>query len=173
MNNFVNSKRPFILCVLFCVMNVGQSQNSPWKEYSFPNDGFAITLPSPPNVHPDSQAPDITVYTVLLPKGIGVSLRVTHQDRDCLAAFEDIKTGTWQSAHNVDSATFQSVSVNNYPSVAFQYKPGAKTTLSDNYYCVNRRWYTISAAWPNSHSRPEDVNRIIKSFHLLNQPSHK
>lgn len=68
-----------------------------WKEYTYANDGFAITLPSEPTPHKDAQLPDlqINVYT-----SGGVTLRVEVASNGCDSAIstqaemiEEFRTG--------------------------------------------------------------------------------
>jgi len=57
-----------------------------WKEYVYPSDNFAITLPSEPTPHRDAQFPDVqmNVYT-----SGGVTLRAEYAPNGCRSAITD------------------------------------------------------------------------------------
>jgi hypothetical protein len=97
-----------------------------WKEYVYPNDRFAITLPSAPRPHKDAQFPDlqVNVYT-----SGGVTLRVEDAPNGCDSAIttiaksaEELKTGQKKSdpAFRLDLASVKQGSLDGYPFIEYQ-----------------------------------------------------
>jgi len=132
------------------------------------DDGFAITLPYAPAPHQDAGLPEMTVYTVSLPSEANLSLRVSHQKRDCATTLEQLKNGGLEGKSGIDASSVKDVSVNGHPGVEYQYKLGPDRVSSDRFYCVNGRFYAFSISWPSNKSRPAAVTRIVNSFRLLN-----
>jgi hypothetical protein len=148
-----------------------QHQNSEWKEYAFPEDGFAITLPEAPHPHPDAALPEMTVYTVSLPPNSKFSLRVSHQDRDCAATLSELRDGALKGKSGIDPKSVKDVSVAGHPGLEYQYKLGSDRFSADRFYCVNGRFYTFSTSWPSAQPLPQAGTRIVSSFRLLNADS--
>jgi hypothetical protein len=145
-----------------------------WKEYVYPNDAFAITLPSAPRPHKDTRFPDlqVNVYT-----SGGVTLRVEDTPNGCDSAIttiaksaEELKIGQKKPdpAFRLDLASVKQGSLDGYPFIEYQ-----QTVVRDGVnsyerrYCVEKRLYAFSSVWATGLTRPDDVNRIIRSFRLL------
>jgi hypothetical protein len=54
-----------------------------WKEYTFNDDGFTVSLPAPVTPHKGSQDPRFNVYSVPLGTTSLVNLRASSQFTDC------------------------------------------------------------------------------------------
>ena len=152
---------------------LAQRQNASWKEYTFADDGFAITLPDATTPHPDATLPETTVYTVSVPPDAKLSLRVSHQDRDCATTLAQLKDGALKGKAGIDPSSLIEISINGYPGVEYQYKLGPGFYSSDRFYCVNGRFYMFSIAWPLNQSRPATAMRVLNSFRLLQAGSQK
>jgi hypothetical protein len=83
-------KLAFIAAVLLQVSMIGAAQDdrssSAWKEYVYPENGFAITLPDDPHLHKSSQMPNGTAYSVPLSDGAGFSLHTMEANDRCADA---------------------------------------------------------------------------------------
>jgi hypothetical protein len=144
-----------------------QRQTASWKEYTFADDEFAITLPDATNPHPDAALPEMTVYTVPVSPDTKLSLRVSHQNRDCAATLSQLRDGALKGKSGIDPSSIIDVSIGGYSGLEYQYKLGANFLASDRFYCGNGRFYTFSIAWPSNQSRPTAAMRIVNSFRLL------
>jgi hypothetical protein len=154
-------------------VDLAQHQIASWKEYVFADDGFAITFPESPNPHPDAWLPEMTVYSVSVTPFARLSLRVSHEDRDCAETLAQLKDGALKGKSGINPSSVTDVSVDGHPGVEYQYKLDADLSSSDRFYCVNSRFYTFSSNWPGSGPRPAGVLRIISSFRLLDAGPHK
>jgi hypothetical protein len=145
-----------------------------WKEYPYPNDGFAITLPSAPRPHKDAQFPNlqVNVYT-----SGGITLRVEDAPNGCGSAIttiaktaNELRTGQKKPdpAFRLDLASVRQGSREGYPFIEYQ-----QTIVRDGvnsyerWYCVDKRLYAFSSVWAIGLTKPDDVNRIVRSFRLL------
>jgi len=144
-----------------------QSQIS-WKEYVFADDGFAITLPGTPEPHSDPSLPEFTVYSVPLPDNAMLSLRVSHQQRDCTATLAQLKDGALKGKSGIDPSSVRSPAINGNQGLAYQYTTGRDRVSSDRFYCVNGRFYAFSITWLGTKVAPVSVERALSSFRLSN-----
>src|SRR5262249_37221961 len=58
-----------------------------WKEFAYPNHGFEIQLPEPPNAHGDTQLDGGTAYTVNLPRAMTVTIHVGTFPAGCMDVY--------------------------------------------------------------------------------------
>jgi hypothetical protein len=144
-----------------------------WKEYTFADDGFAITVPESPNPHPDATLPDVTVYTVSVLPGTKLSLRVSHQKKDCASTLAQLKDGALMGKSGIDPSSVKYVSVDGHPGMEYQYRDDSDLFSADRFYCVNGVFYMFSVRWPSTQPQPAAVARIVSSFRLLNPESDK
>src|SRR5215831_2640266 len=160
------------LWVSFSFAQQQTSQWPQWKEYVFAEDGFALTLPEDPRPHPDASIPDMTVYTVVVPPHGNLSLRVSHQYRDCAATLAQLRDDALKGKAGTDPASVKDVSVAGHLGLEYQFT-GSTWTGWDRYYCVSGRFYTFSTQWPRSDARPPAAMRIVSSFRLIKAESHR
>ena len=149
-----------------------------WKEYTYPADNFAVSLPAAPNPHKDAQFPDVnmTVYT-----SGGVTLRAEDAPHGCdsaisdqLKMLEEFKSGrsrpsVAQPQFQLNLSSVRQGSVEGRPFLEFEQTVQASTNDYERWYCVGRKLYVFSAAWPVGQARPESLERIVRSFRLLNK----
>jgi hypothetical protein len=171
-----------ILLLAVAISDIGNYQNhvgktlpngETWKEYSFPDDRFVITLPEAPVPHPDTQVENTMVYSAG-----GVTLRVTR----ALGGCDDAITGMVQTMH--DKATKKSKPDQGYePDAAtikqgrldgnqfLEYEQTVRSSMRgyERWYCSDKKLYVFAARWPIGSPRPKSVDRIVKSFRLLRQ----
>lgn len=148
-------------------VDLARPQIASWKEYVFADDGFAITFPESPIPHPDAWLPEMTVYSVSVTPFARLSLRVSHEDRDCAETLAQLKDRALEGKSGINPSSVTEVSVDGHPGVEYQYKLDTDLSSSDRFYCVNGRLYTFSSNWPSSGPQPAGVLRIISSFRLL------
>ena len=144
-----------------------------WKEYTYPNDGFAITLPSEPKPHKDAQLPDlpINVYT-----SGGVTLRVEVAPNGCDSAIttqtemiEDFRTGRRKPnpGFRLDAASVRQGSLGGHLFLEFEQTVPNGMNDFERWHCVEKKLYAFSSVWPVGQAKPANVERIVRSFRLL------
>ncbi|MGA8273551.1 MAG: hypothetical protein WB919_18455 [Candidatus Sulfotelmatobacter sp.] len=146
--------------------SIVQSQAS-WKEYVFATDGFGITLPGNPQLHADTTLAEFTVYSVPLPDNSMLSLRVSHQTRDCAATLAELKDGALKGKSGIDPSSVKSPAINGEQGLEYEYAPGPDRVSLDRFYCVSGRFYAFSTTWFGTQALPASVERVLSSFHLL------
>src|SRR5271169_1401529 len=86
---------PMLLLFPYAILAQLQVQSQQkWKEYEYPDDGFAVTLPYATSPHKDAHAQDINIYTVRLERGTVLSLRAANRPMDCAESFKMLKSGS-------------------------------------------------------------------------------
>jgi len=148
-------------------LDLAHHQIASWKEYVFADDGFAITLPEAPSPHPDAALPEMTVYSVSVAPGARLSLRVSHEDRNCAETLAQLKDGALRGKSGIDPSSVTGVSVDGHPGLEYRYRVDTELSSSDRFYSVNGRFYTFSSNWTGSGPPPAGVLRSISSFRLL------
>jgi hypothetical protein len=172
--------RVFFLIAVFLLSVASRGQvpevkdQSGWKEYAYPNDGFAITLPSAPTPHKDPRFPDlqVNVYT-----SGGVTLRAEFAPNGCDSAIntisktaEELRAGQRKAdpAFRLDLTSVEQGSLEGYPFIEYQQSVIRDGVNSyERWYCVDKRLYAFSSVWAIGLTKPDDVNRIVRSFRLL------
>ncbi len=162
----------FLVVVLSLTVKVrAQPGKQAWKEYVFPEDGFAIAWPYKLQPHPALVIPNANAYAVMLPGGATVVLRVTHRDqpRDCNSVLRLLKNGVVAGkAPGAEVSTLKELSIDGFPGLEYLWQHGDRTDL-ERYYCVTGRMYVFSAGRASNTQFPAAVTRILNSFRLLNE----
>jgi hypothetical protein len=170
----VHMKSKFAVCLVLIfscnALLVGQNTTSSWKEYVYPNDGFAVTLPSSPTPHKDLQLPNMTVYTVRFSNEAGMSLRISDEKRQCATTIASLKEGALRGSHAAEKVdSLREFSKNGYPGIDIESAVSSRIKRYER-YCVNGKFYIFVATWPLGDGRPTGMTRVVDSFRLLNPP---
>jgi hypothetical protein len=149
-----------------------QSKQLDWKEFVYPNAGFAITLPSDPHPHDDPTASGVTAYTVHLSPQVVVTFRTMKDKIDCLQTLNQTRDLARRGAEpNLKKGSFKEVTVQSYPGLEWQTEvPVVGFAEYDRNVCVNGRFYMFAARWPMGQQMPHTVLRILNSLRFLNVP---
>lgn len=146
-------------------------QATPWQEFSYPEDGFAIAGPSQAaRVLEKSGAAGETTHAYAFPAGaIGAAflVKVTRNAasrRDNEAKLKEI------SGHN--PSVMKAVSQAGMQGVQFGFED-TDTASIGRILAADRMIYTILAQGPTGQYPPADLNRWLDSFRLLDQKSGK
>lgn len=158
-----------------------------WKEYAYPNDGFAITLPRRADPHEDSTLPKSTfkaftvsstqAYTLGLSPDRPIALHVVTFPDGSLDFFSQYRSlvrsandGTLDAAgagiHD-DPFTLREVTAGGYPAVETERELKSQSRYYDRIQCVGKKLYTFTATWPKGSTKPPELSRIVDSFRLL------
>lgn len=153
---------------------VAQKLQLQWREYVYPQDGFAITLPSAPNPHNDAGDRHINVYTVSMGKTV-VSLRAISRLMDCETGLADL----WDKAESnkdprepVVRGSLKQVSLAGMKGLEYETELGSGERSLHRFHCADEHKFYIFSVGYLGKQRPPEVGRIINSFHLVN-PAHQ
>jgi hypothetical protein len=179
-----------ILVLAFCCLAASSQQGAPaqpttpsgqkeqkWKEYEFPDDAFAITLPSAPKPHKDPQDKNFNVYTIsLVEKDSLLSLRAANRFVNCEAGLREVKRGLQNGADQERlplPGSLQEISFGGSPALDYEYLFNASQKVFERYYCADQKLYIFTFLYPTSQERPPSSTRILQSFHLIRADSNR
>jgi hypothetical protein len=150
-----------------------KQQQIQWREYVYPQDGFAITLPSTPKPHYDDGDRHINVYTVSMGKTV-VSLRAISRLMDC----EEGLANQWDKADSnkdprepVVRGSLKQVSLAGMKGLEYETELGSGERSLHRFHCADEHKFYIFNVGYAGKQRPPEVARIINSFHLVS-PVH-
>jgi hypothetical protein len=154
----------FLFSLSVCELAFGQQEKLPWKEYTYPADGFALTVPTAPEFLNSVSNPDTTAYIVQLEADTRVVLRV-ETTNGCNAAIALMKERFSNDTAIVQSS-LKDRPIDGHPGVEYKRKPNAQGSF-ERWYCVDKRLFVFSVTWPGSQAFPVAATRILGSFRLL------
>jgi hypothetical protein len=157
------------------------TQQEKWKEYTFPDDGFAITLPERVDPHEDSTLSPATfkaftvsttyIYTVRLASGLVLGLHVVTFPGGCsdfLNKLQAAMADPGKMGIHVDPSESDKVTeVGGYPAVEGERDTEPKFRSYDRFQCVDKKLYVFSTSWPRGSKMPPEIRRAIDSFRIL------
>jgi len=153
-----------LLTALLVLMTVaaGQSSKGEWKEYAFPQDGFAITAPSKPEQHPDPQNPQVRIYSVSVDPATRFSIRTADWKIDCEAKRKQLKA----------LARGKDIVLHGVPGLELRSPLAGDPTkmVIEQFFCLPNRVFTLSVGFPAKKPQPASVQQILHSFRFLEQP---
>ena len=164
-------RRIVTVFLMLFVISCAPAQNSkqPWKEYAYPAHSFAISGPSAPNIHPDPQASDTTIYGWQLGPDVKLTIHTGIQT-NCLKVLAGLKESLPKNP--AIAGSLKDIALDGHPGLEYESetKPSSKTF--ERLYCVGERAYTITVWGPLNQAWPPTVNRMLISFRFLNSNSH-
>jgi hypothetical protein len=149
-----------------------KQQPQQWREYVYPQDGFAITLPYAPKPYYDQGDRHINVYSVQMGKTV-VTLRAISRLMDCETALAD----QWEEADRKDAKeplvknSLKQISPPGMKGLEYETELGSGERSLHRFQCADEHKFYIFRAGYTGKQVPADVDRIIKSFHLVS-PVH-
>ncbi|MCU1309872.1 MAG: hypothetical protein JWO20_997 [Candidatus Angelobacter sp.] len=168
----LHTSRLVMLGVLVWFANTGvspaQSNHTSWKEYSFPEDGFAISLPDAPRKHPDKNTPDATAYSVNINPDYAFTLRVKRDPRECSAVLGQLRGGVLtRKAQETDPASLKDVALDGHPGLEYEWKVSDEKVGRLRYYCGEGRVYILAVNREKNQPLLPEATRIMNSFRLM------
>lgn len=167
-------KYPMLVLLLLasCCCAIAQANSTKdksdrrWREYVYADYGFAITVPEAPKETAVSNGTQYRLYwNEDWDKGVVVNLTATRDFTDCAAWL------TWarDTFDNPGTETLSKVvTINGNPSIeASVPQMNSLQAGYERHQCLNNKLYNFEARWPKGQSKPEIVDRVLKSFRLL------
>jgi len=143
--------------------------SSPWKEYAYPQNSFAITLPGDPHPHRSTQTPNGMAYSVPLSSGARFSLYTEQASDKCV----DTVRGQLSDARNTAESrgftviSFREVEGAGYAGVEFVQKVPTGKIDYERWICGAKRLYVFASDWDPGESEPKELRRIVDSFRII------
>jgi hypothetical protein len=149
-------------------------------EYSYPTDGFAITLPQAVKSHADPQLPNGFAYTLVGGNPpVGLTLHVATFPEGCRDAYlafaepvKQVKRGKIPTPPNSDFEPYVSsireFQIDGYPAIEFEQNiKSLQRRDYECYLCVNKRLYIFTGSWAKGQQKPSEIKEVVDSFRLL------
>jgi hypothetical protein len=153
---------------------IGVAQDSPsspaWREYVYPENSFAITLPTDPHPHKSAQVPNGTAYSVRLSSASFI-LVTTEANERCVEAVRS-QSAMWEKWKNGPLEGFRGISFREvegpgYTGVEFVQQVPSGSIDYERWVCGAHHMYVFASQWGSSKSKPNDLRRIVDSFRIL------
>ena len=144
--------------------NSGHRQK--WKEYAYPNLGFAISFPQIPK---EQHLRDVMSYSIYLRDDVFVHLYADNGITYCNGWEEWAKDGTFKpKSHFPGPVVSESkvATIDGHVAIIGEFpRPSIHAVDYSRQQCLSNRMYSFWARWPDGAGMPQDVRRIIDSFH--------
>jgi hypothetical protein len=161
MNSWGVLLKRLVAAILFTVALANCQTKEQWKEYSFPKDGFAISAPSAPVVHPDPQNSEVRVYSFQFDPNTRLAIRVADWKIDCDAKLKQLKENAPPTSQLRELSLGKHIGIESIePSST---RPG--TTVTERLFCLEDKVIMLSIGYP-AKSTSQAVKRTLDSFRL-------
>jgi hypothetical protein len=156
-------KQLSLVVLLLLTTATAQKSKEQWKEYTYPQDRFAITAPSEPFLHPDRQNSEVRVYSVHLEGRISLAIRVADWKIDCEAKRQQLKANAPQGQPEKDillggvaglESTGKSIEV-------------LDVIVTERFFCLKDKVFVLSMGYPAKQPLPAAATRLLDSFRFL------
>ena len=150
-----------------------------WKEYSFSEYGFAISLPEAPKESGIKDGKQYRLYwngSYDAAESIVLNLRTQHSRTDCAAWLADIRKRLSETPHapfplsdppgGVHWADYE-VTIDGKPAIEGDAPRNALQAGYQRMQCLDDRVYNFEAGFPKRTTKPEIIDQILKTFHLI------
>lgn len=142
-----------------------------WVEYTFPEDGFAITSPDVPTVHPEPGTGNRgRIYSAHLGPETILSVHVISAQTagDCAEKLSKLQSSLQaaSSSEPIVPGSVREISLQNYRGVEYLEKTwpdGGKYTLW-RHYCYANRFFALGLTWVSNDPQKTNADRLLASF---------
>ena len=160
------------LATWFAAAQENTKAQQDWKEYRYPTHGFSISAPSSPDVSPDPQAADVTLYTwhpaFTVTYQVHVGIR-----QNCLGVLSQLKESLPKNRNQpLTPGSLKDISLNGNPGLEYEVRTSPGRKAYERLYCAGDRAYSITAWGPLEQPRPAVAVRMFDSFRFLIGNSH-
>jgi hypothetical protein len=149
--------------------SVHASPADKWKEYTYKNDGFAISAPSKP-VMGESRAAggqEVHTYYILIVEGSGILVVYSPLIPENLKSPEKVLSdGRDGAARNGKVVSETQITLGGYPGLDYEVLT-AKQRYHWRCFVADKKLYQILSYAPPEHMFLPETDRVIESFKLI------
>lgn len=147
-----------------------KTKTAKWTEYEYPDRGFAISGPFAPDIHPDMQASDVTVYRWQWSPILGAAVHAGLRPgcREFIASFKDRARGPGSK----ELASTKEIEIDGNPGLESTGSNETGRQYRERVYCVGENAYALTGEWPIGKPEPPVLTRWLSSFRLVTKNSH-
>lgn len=142
-----------------------------WKEYSFPEDGFAVSAPSPIRVSPLSAG--TRIYDLHLKGNVGFHLFPKNESGDERLLLAFVRTEMTRNPGFIKGSD-KDISISGHPGVQYESIKacrgcGSVSTLHvlARVYAVGHKGFFLDVVYPEAPAPPPEAERLMDSFRIL------
>lgn len=159
------------LAFVACTAMAQEKAAQDWKEYSFPEDGFALSAPSPIRVSPLSSGGRI--YDLHLKGNLGFHLIPKNESGNEKMFLAIVR---WDIARNPGfiKGSDKDISISGHPGVQYEKTMscsgcGSVSTLHvlARVYALGHKGFFLDVSYPESPVCPPEAERLMDSFRIL------
>jgi len=148
-------------------------QPQDWKQYSYPNDGFALSSPSKPVIveeKSETASGTIEIHNYLIDLGNNSAVKVSSvnlppMDMPAKELLQAGKAGAVESM-NATISSEKEITLDGNPGLEFEAKADT-VRVRARVYMVKTRLLTLLAKAPSGAPFPAEVSRIFDSVKLI------
>lgn len=157
---------PAFILLVFMLFGVLFAQKGPqiqeqWKEYSYPEDGFAISAPSAPDIQKETEAADVRVYTWRVASDVSLSIRTAIRPNCMKTLQEPLPPDAYYPG------SLKRLFLDGNLGMEYESPYGTAGHSLQRFYCVKQRAYSLTVAYPESKPRPAAADKMLDSFRLV------
>jgi hypothetical protein len=158
---------PFLLLIMVGGIVAQKNQSPQWKEYTYQEDGFAISAPAPPGIDPDPQAADVRIYRWELAPNVLFTIHSGARP-NCPNVLASLKNSPLKNQYGEDvPGSRKDISLNGNP--GFEYATVLKTgrRAFERLYCTKGKSFSLTVAYPGDQTRSSTADKMFSSFRLF------
>jgi hypothetical protein len=133
-----------------------------WKEYSYPNDRFAMSFPYAPNPHADKINAGMTIYTIRLTPDSAISVRSKPADNCRL----ELRIAVQKVFTEGGIPQPRTIMVAGQEGFEYDRKKGERWSYT-RLWCGDRIAFVATLIWPVGEAKPAAALRILNSFRIV------
>ena len=141
-----------------------------WQDYVYPSNGFMISAPSAPDIHPDPEADDVTVYRWNLSPDVAAAIHVGDRP-DCKQTVANLRVAAQNARGDLRDMIVKDVTLDGNAGLESTRKVG-NVRYHEAVYCVGVKAYSITGRWPAREHEPAQLTRWFNSFHFSRGSYH-
>lgn len=143
-----------------------------WKEYPFPEDGFAVSAPSAVRVSPFSG--NTRIYDLHLKGHLAFHVIPKNESGNERLVLAFVRTDMIRSPGFIKGSD-KDISISGHPGVQYESTMacpgcGSVSTLHvlTRVYAVRHKGFFVDVAYPEAPAPPSEAERLMDSFRILN-----
>ena len=153
---------PLLLTSVAPAQRGGAGRARRWQEYTYPTQGFAVSAPAAPNIGPDPQTPEVTVYRWLFGADLRGSIHAGVRS-DCAETLARLKKPGTDGA----PSAVKDVELNGRHGLETTGETKTGQHYRERIYCAGDRAYDIIGEWGANKTEPLALSRWLNSLRLM------
>jgi len=156
-----------LLLVLVCGALAQKTRQSPWKDYAYPEDRFAIRAPASPSIYLDPLAPNVQIYHWDLAPLVVFTIHSGVRP-NCLDVLATLKSSPLKSKYGEQiPGSMEDISLNGYKGLQYEIVLTTGRRAFERLYCTKEKSYSLTVAFPGNQTKSAEADLMFSSFRIL------